>query len=747
MADNEGFRPDWAQKDFYTVLGVSKDAPVADIKKAYRKLAKDNHPDSHPGDTAKHDRFKAVAEAYDVVGDADKRTKYDEMRQLYGGGAYPGGFRGGGSFNLDDLLGDRARAGGGFGDMFGDLFGGGSGRVRTQQARRATKGADVETSATISFLDAIDGVTISLRLTSDAACPACSGTGGKPGTKPRICVECEGAGYVAAGVGGAFSVQETCPGCGGRQLVYDEKCPSCHGSGRGSSARSIQARIPAGVKDGQRIRLRGKGAQGENGGPAGDLYVAVKVTPHRVFGRTGDNLTLDVPVSFDEAALGAEIKVPTLGGAPVTLRIPAGTPNGRTFRVRGRGATAGRRHQGRPARDRRGTGARRPRRGRPRPRSRPTAGDGRQAAAQPALFEDAGDAVMSVRRPPAPTPPVYVISVAAQLTGLHPQTLRTYERLGLITPGRTGGGGAATSHRDVELLRSIADLTASGIGIEGVRRILELEHQVAALAARNAELQAELDAVDGPRLRRRSRPTGCPCCGLRPRRRRSWSGAQRSLRRSVTTVSKRPSRNAPRQGEPWTSPGFETLASASSSTTVWAPPQRRRVGPTRPSSIPSTDRQPRSRSSCPATTRRQPIAQVVADLRAALPHADDLRLRQQLDRQDRPRSPRRRRDRPHREPQGQGQRRAPGVRRHRRRRLPDDRRRRHLRRCGRAACSSRPCSRTARPRRRRARRDHRGGYRPGHAWATAVQPGDEPAVRRAVTDMSQRLPRRSRGGS
>lgn len=338
MSDN-GFRADWAQKDFYKTLGVAKDASADDIKKAYRRLARANHPDSNPGDTAKHDTFKAVAEAYDVVGDPEKRPRYDEMRSLYGSGAARGGFAGGGGggFNVEDLLRDRAGGGGGagFGDMFGDLFGGGR---RGQQVRRPAKGADVETTATISFTDAIDGVTISLRLTSDAPCPDCSGTGGKAGTRPRVCSECDGAGYVTASMGGAFSMNETCPACGGRQLVYDEKCPTCQGSGRGMSARSIQARIPAGVKDGQRIRLRGKGAAGENGGPAGDLFVVVKVSPHRLFGRKVDNLTLTVPVSFDEAALGADIKVPTLGGAPVTLKIPAGTPNGRTFRVRGKGA-------------------------------------------------------------------------------------------------------------------------------------------------------------------------------------------------------------------------------------------------------------------------------------------------------------------------------------------------------------------------------------------------------------------------
>ncbi len=339
MSTTDGMRADWANKDFYQVLGVKKDASADEIKKAYRKLARANHPDSNPGDSAKHDTFKSVAEAYDVVGDVDKRKKYDEMRELYGSGGFRGGFPGAGGggaggFDLSDLMRDRA-GGGGFGDMFGDIFGG---RGRTQQARpRPQKGADVETTATISFTDALDGVTISLRLTSDAPCQDCSGTGGKPGTRPHVCPDCEGAGFVVSSVGGAFSMNETCPGCGGRQLVYDDPCPTCHGNGRGLSARTIQARIPAGVKDGQRIRVRGKGASGDSGGPPGDLFVIVKVTPHRLFARKGDNLTLEVPVSFDEAALGAEIKIPTLSGAPVTLKIPAGTPNGRTFRVRGKG--------------------------------------------------------------------------------------------------------------------------------------------------------------------------------------------------------------------------------------------------------------------------------------------------------------------------------------------------------------------------------------------------------------------------
>jgi molecular chaperone DnaJ len=339
MADQ--IRADWATKDFYQVLGVAKNASQADIKKAYRKLARENHPDSNPGDTKKHETFKAVAEAYDVVGDPDKRKQYDEYRSQVSSGPFAGGFGGGGfrppgGFDIDDVI--RGHSGG-LGDIFGDFLGNATRRNPggTQSRARPVRGSDVETTATIGFTDAVEGVTISLRLTSDSPCPECKGTGGKPGTKPHICATCEGAGFVVSGVGGAFSLNETCPTCHGRQLVYDEPCPVCHGSGRGTSARSIQARIPAGVKDGQRIRLKGKGGAGENGGPAGDLFVTVKVSGHRLFGRKDDNLTLDVPISFDEAALGADVKIPTLGGAPVTLKIPAGTPNGRTFRVRGRG--------------------------------------------------------------------------------------------------------------------------------------------------------------------------------------------------------------------------------------------------------------------------------------------------------------------------------------------------------------------------------------------------------------------------
>ena len=334
---------DWANKDFYKVLGVDKDASAADIKKAYRKLARAYHPDSNPGDKAAEDRFKAIAEAYDVIGDEEKRPKYDEMRTLFAGGGFGpfgGTGPGGTAFDLNDLFkggppGGGGAGAGGIGDLFGGMFGGGTQQQRRRPARR---GADIETTTSIGFSEAVEGVTVSLRLASDAPCPDCRGTGAKAGSMPRVCPECDGVGMRAASVGGAFTMNETCPSCRGRGMIVEDPCPSCNGSGRGLSDRTIQARIPAGVRDGQRIKLRGKGAKGEHGGPSGDLYVVVKVAPHPVFGRSGDNLAVKVPITFDEAALGAEIKVPTLLGAPVTVKVPPGTPSGRTFRVRGRGS-------------------------------------------------------------------------------------------------------------------------------------------------------------------------------------------------------------------------------------------------------------------------------------------------------------------------------------------------------------------------------------------------------------------------
>ena len=289
---------DWLEKDFYKVLGVDKGASADEIKKKYRKLARELHPDKNPGDAKAEERFKEVSEAYDVLSDDKKRSEYDEARTLFasggggfGGGGFggPGGFGGGTTYDFGDVFGADE---GGLGDILGGIFNRGRGGGRRAQAPR--RGQDVESEITLGFNDALDGVTVPLRLASDAA-------------------------------------------CAGRGLIVDDPCPTCHGSGRGVSTRTVQARIPAGVKDGARIRLKGKGAPGERGGPNGDLYVIVHVTSHPVFGRKGDNLTVTVPVTFAEATLGGQVVVPTPGGSTVTLKIPAGTANGRTFRVRGKG--------------------------------------------------------------------------------------------------------------------------------------------------------------------------------------------------------------------------------------------------------------------------------------------------------------------------------------------------------------------------------------------------------------------------
>ncbi|MFF8291427.1 molecular chaperone DnaJ [Streptomyces sp. NPDC016309] len=339
---------DFVEKDYYKVLGVPKDATEAEIKKAYRKLAREFHPDANKGDAGAEARFKEISEANDILGDPKKRKEYDDARALFGNGGFragPGGGAGGTfNFDLGDLFGGAQGGaggaggfgGGGLGDVFGGLFnrgaGGGAG-TRTQPRR----GQDVESEVTLSFTEAVDGATVPLRMSSQQPCKACSGTGDKNGT-PRVCPTCVGTGQVSRGGSGSFSLTDPCVDCKGRGLIAQDPCDVCHGSGRAKSSRTMQVRIPAGVSDGQRIRLRGKGAPGERGGPAGDLYVVVHVATHPVFGRKGDNLTVTVPVSFDEAALGGEIRVPTLGGPAVTLKIPAGTPNGRTMRARGKGA-------------------------------------------------------------------------------------------------------------------------------------------------------------------------------------------------------------------------------------------------------------------------------------------------------------------------------------------------------------------------------------------------------------------------
>jgi molecular chaperone DnaJ len=330
---------DFLEKDYYKVLGVSKTASADDIKKSYRKLARKYHPDANKGDAKAEERFKEISEAYNTLSDSKRRKEYDDARSMFGGGFRrgPAGQGGGfGGFDLGDLFGGSTSggtSGGGLGDLFGGVFGRGGSRTTTARPRR---GADVETETSLSFSDALDGATVSLRLAGEGACPTCKGTGAKAGTVPRVCPNCAGTGQESRNLG-SFAFSEPCHECRGRGLVVDDPCPVCSGSGRAMSTRTIQARIPAGVADGQRIKLKGKGAPGERGGPAGDLFVRVHVTAHPVFGRSGHNLTVTVPVTFPEATLGAEIKVPSHRGAPVSVRIPAGTPNGRTFRVRGKG--------------------------------------------------------------------------------------------------------------------------------------------------------------------------------------------------------------------------------------------------------------------------------------------------------------------------------------------------------------------------------------------------------------------------
>ena len=344
---------DYLEKDYYKVLGVPKTAKADEIKQSYRKLARKYHPDANKGDRKAEERFKEISEAYNTLSDEKRRKEYDEARSLFGGGGFrvpgtggrPGttgtgtgtGAGGFGGFDLGDLFGGGgAEAGGGrIGDLLGGMFGNRGGGTPGPQTR-ARRGADVETETALSFSEAVDGTTVPQHQTGEGPCPVCHGTGARAGTVPRVCPTCEGTGQSSRNLGN-FAFSEPCKTCRGRGLVVEDPCQSCNGSGHATSTRTIQARIPAGVNDGQRIKLRGKGAPGERGGPAGDLYVRVHVTPHPVFGRSGGNLTVTVPVTVPEAALGSEIKVPAHRGAPVTVRIPAGTPNGRTFRVRGKG--------------------------------------------------------------------------------------------------------------------------------------------------------------------------------------------------------------------------------------------------------------------------------------------------------------------------------------------------------------------------------------------------------------------------
>ncbi len=323
---------EWFEKDYYKVLGVPSTATDKEITRAYRKLAKQFHPDANPGS---EDRFKEIAAAYDVLGDEKQRKEYDEVRRLgpmAGGFGVPGAGSGGGSFRVEDL--------GDLGDLFGGIFGGARGNRR--RPRGPQRGADMEAELHLSFDDAVRGVTTSVHVAQDQRCHTCHGTGAAPGSDVHTCDMCHGKGTLDDNQG-LFSLSTICPRCNGRGTIVDKPCPTCAGTGTERRSRQVKVRVPPGVDDGQRIRVKGRGEPGQGSAPAGDLYVVVRVDKHPVFGRRGNNLTLSVPITFPEAALGATVTVPTLD-EPVTLRIPPGTASGTTLRVRGRGVAAGSRN-------------------------------------------------------------------------------------------------------------------------------------------------------------------------------------------------------------------------------------------------------------------------------------------------------------------------------------------------------------------------------------------------------------------
>jgi molecular chaperone DnaJ len=314
-----------AARNPYEVLGVAKNASDDEIKKAYRKLAREYHPDRNPGDDAAEERFKEVQGAYDVLSDPEKRQAYDTFGQagargFPGGGADTGGMRFE-EFDLSNL-----------GDLLGGMFGGG----RRTATRQPIRGNDLEAHVRISFDDSLNGVQVRIPVEVDTVCSVCHGTGAEPGTSPITCPVCGGRGVVSDSQG-LFAFSQPCPRCRGNGTIVETPCHNCHGSGRERKTRRYSVKIPAGAKTGTRVRLKGKGEAGLNGGPAGDLFVVVEVEPSPLFERRGSDLVLDVPVTYAEAALGASVEIPTPEG-PVSLKVPGGTESGKLLRVKGRGA-------------------------------------------------------------------------------------------------------------------------------------------------------------------------------------------------------------------------------------------------------------------------------------------------------------------------------------------------------------------------------------------------------------------------
>jgi molecular chaperone DnaJ len=311
-----------AVKDPYKALGVDRKASDEEVKKAYRKLAREYHPDRNHGDKDAEERFKEVQEAYSILSDPKKRKEYDSGGGIFGGGFDPGSFRTGGG----------AGGFGGFGDILSDLFGGGGGRGGPAGPER---GRDLETEVHISFDQAMEGAQIPVSVPLSAPCPTCRGTGAKPGTQPTICSRCQGRG-VEAESQGLFSITQPCRQCGGTGTEIKDPCPTCDGSGRTRQVKRYRVNVPAGVREGSRVRLAGKGEAGPRGGASGDLYVVTHVSDSPIFRRKGDNLEVEVPITIPEAIRGATIEVPTLAGTK-RIRVPSGTQHGTVQRLRNEG--------------------------------------------------------------------------------------------------------------------------------------------------------------------------------------------------------------------------------------------------------------------------------------------------------------------------------------------------------------------------------------------------------------------------
>ena len=325
-------------KDLYKVLGVSKGASQDEIRRSYRKLARKYHPDANREDPKAEERFKEVQQAYEILSNPQKRREYDEGPRAFFGGAGAGNAPGGAGGRANVNFSDFSDLFGNFGDIFG---------AATSNKPQSTRGEDVTVSVNLKFKDALEGITTRIAAPIEEACERCRGTGAAPGTAPRVCPECSGRG-VRSRDQGFFALSEPCGRCGGEGTVVEKPCSSCEGTGRLRRSRQVTVRIPAGAKDGMKIRVPGRGSAGRKGGPAGDLYVVTRVAEHPVFERRGDDFLVDVPVSFVEAALGAQIEVPKPGGGTVKLRLPPGTQDGKRLKVRGAGAPRARGGGGAP---------------------------------------------------------------------------------------------------------------------------------------------------------------------------------------------------------------------------------------------------------------------------------------------------------------------------------------------------------------------------------------------------------------